>query len=157
MLEDESGRVRLVGQRIMEAGLVTGVILGALGMETANGDFEVVDICFAGMAPQNHSDDHTFDNDDMDVDEDEQGGEELTMNEIRARVLAKGFSENQLMETIMEVRRYCSLVRGSWADPSVSTKISTSGRVWRTAHSCGSCRDLVVFPVVASDALYSLL
>lgn len=42
---------------------------------------------------------------DMDVDEDqdEQGGEELLVNEIRARVLAKGFSETQLMETIIEV------------------------------------------------------
>ncbi|KZV96166.1 minichromosome maintenance protein mcm7p [Exidia glandulosa HHB12029] len=39
---------------------------------------------------------------DMDIDEDEQGGEELTLNEIRARVLAKGFSETQLMETVME-------------------------------------------------------
>lgn len=34
------------------AQLVTGVIIGALGIETNNGDFEVVDICSAGMAPQ---------------------------------------------------------------------------------------------------------
>ncbi|EJD53171.1 MCM-domain-containing protein [Auricularia subglabra TFB-10046 SS5] len=39
---------------------------------------------------------------DMDVDEDEAGGEELSLNEIRARVLAKGFSETQLLETIVE-------------------------------------------------------
>ncbi|PPR04960.1 hypothetical protein CVT24_010418 [Panaeolus cyanescens] len=52
MLEDESGRIRLVGPTIDAAKLVTGVIIGALGMETPNGDFEVVDICYAGMAPQ---------------------------------------------------------------------------------------------------------
>ncbi|THH33896.1 hypothetical protein EUX98_g321 [Antrodiella citrinella] len=52
MLEDESGRICLVGDRIRTAGLVTGVILGALGIETNSGDFEVVDYCFAGMAPQ---------------------------------------------------------------------------------------------------------
>ena len=52
MLEDESGRIRLVGERLKAARLVTGVIMGALGLETANGDFEIVDICFAGMAPQ---------------------------------------------------------------------------------------------------------
>jgi DNA polymerase delta subunit 2 len=70
MLEDESGRVRLVGQRIAEAGLVTGVILGALGLETAGGDFEVVDICYAGMAPQLHDDAKVEEDDDeMDVDE----------------------------------------------------------------------------------------
>ena len=52
MLEDESGRVCLVGDRINSACLVTGVILGALGIETNNGDFEVVDLCYPGMAPQ---------------------------------------------------------------------------------------------------------
>ena len=52
MLEDESGRISLVGDRVLSACLVTGVILGALGIETNNGDFEVVDLCFPGMAPQ---------------------------------------------------------------------------------------------------------
>lgn len=52
MLEDESGRIRLVGERVREARLVTGIIIGALGAETANGDFEVIDICYPGMAPQ---------------------------------------------------------------------------------------------------------
>nr|WRH23603.1 DNA polymerase delta subunit 2 [Naematelia aurantialba] len=54
-LEDESGRVRLVGdimrrERDREGGgLVTGVIMAALGMETTSGDFEVIDLCFAGL------------------------------------------------------------------------------------------------------------
>lgn len=54
-LEDESGRVRLVGEVIKRernregGGLVTGVIMAVLGMETSAGDFEVVDICFAGL------------------------------------------------------------------------------------------------------------
>jgi len=52
MLEDESGRIRLVGEVVKKATLVTGVIIGALGAETVDGDFEVVDICYAGMAPQ---------------------------------------------------------------------------------------------------------
>ncbi|KAI0818851.1 DNA polymerase alpha/epsilon subunit B-domain-containing protein [Irpex lacteus] len=51
MLEDESGRVRLVGERLKSTRLVTGIIIGALGIETNAGDFEVVDICFPGMAP----------------------------------------------------------------------------------------------------------
>ncbi|KAI4520548.1 DNA polymerase alpha/epsilon subunit B-domain-containing protein [Schizophyllum commune] len=51
MLEDESGRIRLVGARVTTAPLVTGVIIGALGVETPNGDFEVVDICYAEMPP----------------------------------------------------------------------------------------------------------
>lgn len=53
-LEDESGRVRLVGdvikrEREKRGGIVTGVIMGVLGVETGNGDFEVVDLCYAGM------------------------------------------------------------------------------------------------------------
>ncbi|KAJ3515561.1 hypothetical protein NLJ89_g1677 [Agrocybe chaxingu] len=69
MLEDESGRIRLVGERIKEARLVTGVIMSALGMETPNGDFEVIDYCFAGLAPQ--ASDTESNEDKMDVDAEE--------------------------------------------------------------------------------------
>lgn len=47
--------MRLIGDAIQRerdregGGLVTGVIMAALGMETPSGDFEVIDICFAGM------------------------------------------------------------------------------------------------------------
>ncbi|KAI0318361.1 hypothetical protein OF83DRAFT_35169 [Amylostereum chailletii] len=68
MLEDESGRIRLVGDRVQNALLVTGVIAGALGVETNNGDFEVVDLCFAGMAPQEDEDEVV---DGMDIGEDQ--------------------------------------------------------------------------------------
>ena len=61
MLEDESGRIRLVGERLKSAQVVTGVIMGALGLETANGDFEVVDFCFAGRPPQPHADEDGMD------------------------------------------------------------------------------------------------
>ena len=44
MLEDESGRLRLVGSSIQASLLVTGAIIAALGTENANGDFEVIDI-----------------------------------------------------------------------------------------------------------------
>ncbi|KAF9228027.1 hypothetical protein BS17DRAFT_774646 [Gyrodon lividus] len=66
MLEDESGRIKLVGGRLKSICLVTGVIVAALGMETPNGDFEVVDTCSADLAPFAEAD--TPRNDDMDVD-----------------------------------------------------------------------------------------
>ncbi|KAL7422155.1 DNA polymerase delta small subunit Cdc1 [Cryptotrichosporon argae] len=59
-LEDESGRVRLVGDVIRRerdregGGLVTGVIMAALGLETGAGDFEVIDLCFAGLSDVYH-------------------------------------------------------------------------------------------------------
>ena len=52
MLEDESGRIRLIGKILEDTPLVTGVIMGVLGAETSSGDFEVIDMCFPGMAPQ---------------------------------------------------------------------------------------------------------
>ncbi|KAI0262892.1 hypothetical protein BC834DRAFT_889496 [Gloeopeniophorella convolvens] len=63
MLEDESGRIQLVGKNLTIAQLMTGVIAGVLGAETNTGEFEVVDLCFPGMAPQEGEDD------EMDVDE----------------------------------------------------------------------------------------
>jgi DNA polymerase delta subunit 2 len=66
MLEDESGRIRLVGEQLKDARIVTGVIMGALGMETPNGEFEVLDYCFAEMASQHSGDD--VQTDDMEID-----------------------------------------------------------------------------------------
>ena len=57
MLEDESGRIRLIGKILEDTQLVTGVIVGVLGAETSNGDFEAIDLCFPGMAPQASEDD----------------------------------------------------------------------------------------------------
>ena len=67
MLEDASGRISLVGDPLNDARLVTGVIIGALGMENPNGEFEVVDVCDAGLAPQS-SVDQPSDEDGMNVD-----------------------------------------------------------------------------------------
>ncbi|KAI5294533.1 hypothetical protein KEM52_003770 [Ascosphaera acerosa] len=52
MLEDESGRIRLVGSVIEQATLVTGAIIAVLGTENGNGDFEVFDMRVPDLAPQ---------------------------------------------------------------------------------------------------------
>ncbi|KAI9750570.1 MAG: hypothetical protein M4579_006420 [Chaenotheca gracillima] len=44
MLEDESGRLRLIGVPISTELLVTGCIIAIMGTENANGDFEVIDL-----------------------------------------------------------------------------------------------------------------
>lgn len=44
MLEDESGRLRLIGTPLQTTMLVTGCIIAVMGTENANGDFEIVDI-----------------------------------------------------------------------------------------------------------------
>ncbi|KAI9780214.1 MAG: hypothetical protein M1816_003138 [Peltula sp. TS41687] len=52
MLEDESGRLRLIGTPVTSELLVTGCIIAVMGTENANGDFEVIDIRLPEMARQ---------------------------------------------------------------------------------------------------------
>lgn len=52
MLEDESGRVQLVGSPLSNEMLVTGCIIAVMGTENADGDFEVVDIKVPDLPPQ---------------------------------------------------------------------------------------------------------
>ncbi|KAL7411855.1 putative DNA polymerase delta, small subunit [Mrakia frigida] len=74
LLEDDSGRVKLVGDRIKNLNLVTGIIVAVLGYETKQGDFEVVDLCFGGIPP--HAEPSSVASsskqklDDMEVDDD---------------------------------------------------------------------------------------
>ena len=44
MLEDESGRLRLIGAPLQISMLVTGCIIAVMGTENANGDFEIIDM-----------------------------------------------------------------------------------------------------------------
>ncbi len=52
MLEDDSGRIRLVGDVLKTVLLVTGCIIAVMGTENANGEFEVIDVKFPDLAPQ---------------------------------------------------------------------------------------------------------
>jgi DNA polymerase delta subunit 2 len=52
MLEDESGRLRLSGQMLQSTLLVTGVIVGVLGTENADGDFDVLNIMVPDLPEQ---------------------------------------------------------------------------------------------------------
>ncbi|PFH52386.1 hypothetical protein AMATHDRAFT_46256 [Amanita thiersii Skay4041] len=67
MLEDESGRIKLVGECLKYAHLVTGVVVGALGAGSSSGDFEVLELCFPEFAPHL---DREVDRNDMDIDSD---------------------------------------------------------------------------------------
>ena len=52
MLEDESGRLRLVGTILQTTMLVTGCIVAVMGTENSNGDFEVIDLKVADLPRQ---------------------------------------------------------------------------------------------------------
>lgn len=52
MLEDESGRLRLIGGILSTQNLVTGCVIAVMGSETHDGDFEVVDLIIPDLPPQ---------------------------------------------------------------------------------------------------------
>ncbi|SCU85938.1 LADA_0D10968g1_1 [Lachancea dasiensis] len=52
MLEDESGRVLLVGDFVKNKPFVSGTVVGILGMEADAGAFQVLDICYPAALPQ---------------------------------------------------------------------------------------------------------
>ncbi|KAJ2967608.1 hypothetical protein NUW58_g10411 [Xylaria curta] len=51
-LEDESGRIRLVGDFLKDVILVTGCIVAVMGTENVNGELEVIDLKFPDLPPQ---------------------------------------------------------------------------------------------------------
>ncbi|RWA13555.1 hypothetical protein EKO27_g1555 [Xylaria grammica] len=51
-LEDESGRIRLVGDFLNSVILVTGCIVAVMGTENINGELEVIDLKFPDLPPQ---------------------------------------------------------------------------------------------------------
>ncbi|GAA5951073.1 hypothetical protein JCM3765_004673 [Sporobolomyces pararoseus] len=77
MLEDESGRVRLVGSKILENSgkFVTGTIVACLGAETSSGDFEVFEYLYCGMPDQPNVTNNTTTSQDADKEEDDDEGE----------------------------------------------------------------------------------
>ncbi|KAJ1563914.1 DNA polymerase delta subunit 2, partial [Cladochytrium tenue] len=52
ILEDEHGRMRLAGDRLATADLVTGIVIAVCGFERPDGDFEVIDLCLPALDPQ---------------------------------------------------------------------------------------------------------
>ena len=52
MLEDESGRIRLVGDMLKTVHLVTGCIIAVMGTENSNGELEILDVKFPDLPPQ---------------------------------------------------------------------------------------------------------
>lgn len=55
MIEDESGRAILQDTAVLkDSGLVTGCVVGVLGIEVQAGVFEIMEVCYPKPAPQKH-------------------------------------------------------------------------------------------------------
>lgn len=122
MLEDESGRIRLIGKILEDAQLVTGVIVGVLGVETSNGDFEAIDLCLPGMAPQASEDDR-MDTDDISGASADSGSD--TRNEYVAFISGLDIGSSPASEAQTQVLvDYLAGACGDFDSQCISSQIS---------------------------------
>ncbi|CAK7230819.1 DNA polymerase delta small subunit Cdc1 [Sporothrix bragantina] len=94
LLEDDSGRIRLVGKALRTVLLVTGCIVAVMGTENEDGELEVLDIVFPDLPPQparwaltNETERPKVEDVDMDVD-----GDSTSKNKKIAIVSGLNFS-----------------------------------------------------------------
>ncbi|KAF8559488.1 hypothetical protein OG21DRAFT_1473884 [Imleria badia] len=116
-LEDESGRIKLVGRKLASTHLVTGVIIAALGMETPGGEFEVIDTCFADFAP--FAGQQVTGNNSIDVDSTAQPDEYLAV----VSGLSIG-TESQADAQIQMLVEYLSGEVGGHDDQTIASQIT---------------------------------
>ena len=77
MLEDESGRLRLIGTPLQVSMLVTGCIVAVMGTENANGDFEIVDMKVPDLPRQPQR----WERDEADIEFANGDGEKKSLND----------------------------------------------------------------------------
>ena len=111
VLEDEGGRVSLVGENFIVGKHVTGMIVAVKGKVLESGDFEVSETCFAGLAPQ--------------MPLEVKGGED------RYVALVSGFSmggdttgSNNTMLKIQMMLDYCSGILGTEPEQTMASRIT---------------------------------
>ena len=137
MLEDESGRLRLIGAPLSTEMLVTGCIIAVMGTENANGDFEVVDIKVPDLPPQKerwHTSDTPATNgakskkakmEDEDEDMDKPGA---GSSKKIAIVSGLGFSGTE-SEHSLEINLLTEFLLGEALDPVTQESVSQVSRL----------------------------
>lgn len=134
MLEDESGRVRLIGLPLASEMLVTGCIVAVMGTENANGDFEVVDIKVPDLPPQPkrwHAADPPATNGStkkIKDDEDEDMDKPVTNGKKIAIVSGLGFSGTN-SEHSLELNLLTEFLLGEALDPATQESVSQISRL----------------------------
>ncbi|KAG4429195.1 hypothetical protein IFR05_015318, partial [Cadophora sp. M221] len=130
MLEDESGRLRLVGAPLADEMLVTGCIVAVMGTENANGDFEVVDIKVPDLPPQaerwHTSDPASRRREDVDMDTD-MDVDKPPSKKI-AIVSGLGFSGSDADHSL-EINLLAEYLLGEALDPTTQESVSQISRL----------------------------
>ncbi|KAF8964036.1 DNA polymerase subunit delta-2 [Flammula alnicola] len=143
MLEDESGRIKLVGDRVKDAKLVTGIIIGALGIETPNGDFEVIDLCYPEMAPQ-ATDTELFEEDKMEVD-----GQDGSLDEWIAVI--SGLDVGSASPSDAQIQMLVEYLTGEGGDVEDQVSAANISRLIIAGDSLASIAPVIGEPVLNFD------
>ncbi|CAG8982156.1 hypothetical protein HYALB_00003248 [Hymenoscyphus albidus] len=129
MLEDESGRLRLIGLALENELLVTGCIIAVMGTENANGDFEVVDIKLPGLPPQPERWHRSEVNGkDKDEDEDMDKPTPISNGKKIAIVSGLGFSGTNA-EHSLDLNLLTEFLLGEALDPVTQESVSQISRL----------------------------
>ena len=144
MLEDESGRLRLVGAPLSNEMLVTGCIVAVMGTENANGDFEVVDIKVPDLPPQAerwHTSDPASrrkpsDDEDTEMDIDKPASKKIAI------VSGLGFSGTDADHSL-EINLLAEYLLGEALDPATQENVSQISRLIIAGNSIALDNDAV--------------
>ncbi|KAG9292964.1 hypothetical protein G9A89_016326 [Geosiphon pyriformis] len=112
MLEDKFGRIKLTGDKLKKEILVTGIIMAVLGNENTAGEFEVVDICYAGLPSQKHSD-------EMETEREESDAKYVAL--VSGLNIGNDYSKSTQLDLFMD---YMTGDLGSSQDQKMSSKIA---------------------------------
>ena len=148
MLEDESGRLRLIGTPLANEMLVTGCIIAVMGTENANGDFEVVDVKVPDLPPQPerwHTSKPAGTNGAMKKVEDEDEDMEKSINTGKkiALVSGLGFSGTSADHSL-ELNLLIEYLLGEALDPGTQESVSHISRLIIAGGSISSDNDVVM-------------
>ncbi|KAH9995202.1 DNA polymerase alpha/epsilon subunit B-domain-containing protein [Xylariaceae sp. FL0662B] len=138
MLEDESGRIRLVGDVLKLVTLVTGCIIAVMGSENVNGELEVIDLKFPDLPPQPDrwavskppAANGTSKSKTKPKDEDEEmtGSQPKASGGKIAIVSGLGFSGNDASQAI-ELNLLLEYLLGESLDPAAQQELSQISRL----------------------------
>lgn len=136
MLEDESGRLRLIGTPLQISMLVTGCIIAVMGTENSNGDFEIVDLRVPDLPRQPQR----WERDDSSA-ELANGGTKAKMNDKEKRIeggriaFVSGLSISGDEADTMAMDLFMEYLLGEACGPSTQSEVGNISRLFIVGNS----------------------
>ncbi|EMR84361.1 putative dna polymerase delta small subunit protein [Botrytis cinerea BcDW1] len=145
MLEDESGRLRLIGGQLSKELLVTGCIVAVMGTENANGDFEVVDIKVPDLPPQEPRWEISGEKEEEDTDMDTGKAGRKKIALVSGLSFSGTSAENSLEKALLT-----EYLLGESLDPSSQADVSKISRLIIAGNSIASDLDSIAHDTVGN-------